>query len=226
MPAQHGEKTLQQPMLDAFKRLIGAAPAVDESAWLAWCSQRGHAFSVVRNPDGFVVDEGAGATAWRLEWGPAQRPYMPGPELRLRAELAPPAPVQAMVLDRHLRQTMERQVFEQYVDDVQTRVDTDMPPEMRWLVMLNKVDGAAIKAIRAGFAAFASDVPWIGQWLQGPLEQLLAQRQPDAEHPMVLTLNRSRLALRTVVKQPNVEAVGPWIAVFEAAREAAARQVR
>lgn len=208
-------------MLDAFKRLIGASAAVDEAAWMAWCGARGHTFSVVRNPDGFVVDEGADPAPWRLEWGPPQRPYMPGPELRIRAELPFAAPVQAMVLDRHLRQSMEQQVFEQYVGDVQTRVDTDMPPEMRWLVMLNKVDGAAVKAIRSNFAAFASDVPWVTRWLQGPLAAQLEQRQPDAAHPVVLTLNRSRLALRAAVPQADTAVVASWVAVFEAARESA-----
>ena len=36
---------------------------------------------------GFVIDGRLGATPWRLEWGPSQRPYIQGQELRLRSEL-------------------------------------------------------------------------------------------------------------------------------------------
>ena len=72
-------------MLDSIKRWFGA-PAVNVPGWgelCAWARQRQWALRAVREPDGFVVDGRAGDAPWRLEWGPSQRSYVAGAELRL-----------------------------------------------------------------------------------------------------------------------------------------------
>lgn len=209
-------------MLDALKRLVGATSSVPQEAWQAWCKERSLEFKVVRDPAGFVVDgPGSAAPAWRLEWGPSQRVYIEGDELRLRADIGQGLDVQAMLLDRALHQSLERKMFEEYVGDVQTRVDTDMPPEMRWLVMLNKVPGAALKNVRSRYAAVASDVAWATRWFDGPLSEALFAWPADRPGPQVLTMGRGRLTLRMPLAQPTPAAVEPCIALFEAAREQA-----
>lgn len=203
--------------LAAIKRWLTAAATVSPDQWVPWCAVRGLQLRVVRQPAGFVVESGETAVPWRLEWGPAQRPFIPGHELRLRAELAVHSPLQAMVLDRPLQQLLERQVFEQYVGDVQTRVDADMPPEMRWLVMLNRLPGASLKGLRSRFCVFASHTPWAERWLAGRFGDQLARLPDLAGRPMVLSVSRQRLSLRTALERPDPEAVQPWIDVVEAA---------
>jgi hypothetical protein len=216
-------------MLDGLKRLITKAPAGAEQAvgdWTAvagWAGAMGYEFRNVREGDGFVVDGRVGALAWRLEWGPSQRSYVKGQELRLRAELGVPTDVQALVIDRALQDTMEKAVFDQYVEGVQTRIDNQTPPEMRWLVMFPKLSGQEIGTLRERYAAHGSSKPWVQQWLAGPLAQQLAAAVPDDDRPLVLMISRGRLTLRTALADPATSALSGWIGLFETALQEARR---
>ena len=90
-----------------------------------------------------------------------------GGELRIRAELSVPRELQALVLNRELMDSMEKAVFDQYVEGVQTRIDTTTPPEMRWLVMFPKLSATELKTLRDGYGALSSYKPWLQQWLAG-----------------------------------------------------------
>ena len=50
-----------------------------------------------RDDDGFVIDGQLDGTPWRIEWGPPQRTYIDGHELRLRMELGLPPDLQMLV---------------------------------------------------------------------------------------------------------------------------------
>ncbi len=212
-------------MLDSIKRWLGAAPS-ETQGWAelaAWAKSRHWTLRAVREPAGFVIDGRAGATPWRLEWGPSQRPYIIGTELRVRADLSVPRELQAMVLNRELMESMERAVFEQYVEGVQTRIDTSTPPEMRWLVMFPKLSGAEMKALRDGYVAMCSFKPWMLQWLDGALTQALASLPTAAERPLVLMIGRRRLSLRTALASPDPAGVETWLRLFECALHEAQR---
>ena len=128
-------------MLNELRRwLSGGSPRQTALAALsAWAQGAGFAYKAVRDGAGGVVEGGAGARAWRAEWGEPLRTYIAGPELRLIAEAGLPKDMQILVINRDLAESLERAVFEQAVDDVQTRIDADTPPEARWLVMNPKL---------------------------------------------------------------------------------------
>lgn len=209
-------------MLDGLKRLF-TGPDAPPDEWepvAHWAASRQCTFRVVQQ-EGFVVDGKLGTTAWRLEWGPSQRPYIQGHELRLRAELGLPPELQALVMNRELQEKMEKDVFDQYVEGVQTRIDNQTPPEMRWLVMYSKVSGSEMPDLRERYIALASSKSWITHWLQGPLTQAFTALRVDAEAPVVLMIGRGRLMLRTALKDPDLTAMQAWLRLFEAAiREA------
>jgi hypothetical protein len=171
----------------------------------------------VREPAGFVLQGRSGSTDWRLEWGPSRRSYIRGPELRIRAELSVPRELQALVLNRELMESMEKSVFDQYVQGVQTRIDTTTPPEMRWLVMFPKLSPAEMKSLRDGYGALSSVKPWLQQWLGGALSSALCATPTSADRPLVLMLARRRLCLRTVLAQPDPAELEAWLALFECA---------
>jgi hypothetical protein len=212
-------------MLEGLKRWFGKSPTATSPGaeeLIPWAESRQYAFRGVPQ-EGFVIDGLQGTTAWRLEWGPSQRPYVQGQELRLRAELGLASDLQVVVMNRQLQEQMEKDVFDQYVEGVQTRIDNQTPPEMRWLVMFPKLAGAEMGALRDGFVALGSRKSWLQQWLQGPLTAALVAQHLPASTPMVLMIGRGRLMLRTALPEPDLRVLQAWLRLFEAALREAQR---
>lgn len=213
-------------MLDGLKRLFSRAPAPgrewDELA--DWAKAREHHFRPVRGEDGgFIIDGRLGAQPWRLEWGPSQRPYVEGAELRIRAEMGLPSDLQVLVLDRPLQAAMEKAVFDQYVESVQTQIDNQTPPEMRWLVMYGKLAGAELGGLRERFSAVTPAKPWLLAWLDGPLTAGLLAAPITAGQPMVLMIARGRITLRTALPDPVPQDLERWLRLFHLAMREARR---
>ncbi len=215
-------------LLDGLKRFFGgrsgaaAMPAADAAALRAWCEERQYLLREVPG-EGFVVDGRMGALAWRLEWGPSQRPYIAGRELRLRAEPGLRADLQALVLNRSLADAMEKAVYDQYVEGVQTRIDNQTPPEMRWLVMYAKLGAAELGALHGRWTALSSHGAWLQRWLGGPLAAALHSLPADPARPVVLMASRGRVSLRTTLADAGPEALQPWLRLFESALREARR---
>jgi hypothetical protein len=216
-------------MLDGIKRLLGgnAASVAAAEEWgpvIPWAEQRGWLCRSVPG-EGFVIDGKFDAAVWRLEWGPSQRGYIPGQEMRLRIEAGLPSDLQVVVMNRSLQEQMERTVFEQYVEGVQTRIDTQTPPEMRWLVMFPKLGGTDMGPLRERYVALGSHKGWMKQWLAGALAASLTGHRIDPETPLVLMTSRGRLMLRTALLDPQVGAVSAVLRLFETAWRESQRMV-
>jgi len=212
-------------MLDGLKRLFSGAPAAAPEGWegiAPWAASRQYAFRDVPN-EGFVVDGRLEATPWRLEWGPSQRSYIEGHELRLRAEMGLPSDLQLVVMNRELQETMEQAVFNQYVEGVQTRIDNQTPPEMRWLVMFPRLPGSEMGPLHQRFIALSNIKSWLVRWLEGPLAQSLPALRSEPSVPMVLMIGRGRLMLRTALAEPELPALQTWLRLFETAMREARR---
>lgn len=212
-------------MLEGLKRLFTGTASAPASEWegvAPWAASRQFVFRGVQN-EGFVIDGRLGATPWRLEWGPSQRPYLTGQELRLRSEMGLGADLHVVVMNRELQETMEKAVFDQYVEGVQTRIDNQTPPEMRWLVMFPRLSGQEMGALRERYVALSSMKSWLQQWLEGPLTESLAALRVDATVPLVLMIGRGRLMLRTELPDAEVPALQLWLRLFETAMREARR---
>ncbi len=206
-------------MLDSFKRLfLRQGHDRDLTLISDWAQQRGYGFKRARGEDGFVIDGQLDGRPWRIEWGPPQRDYIRGHELRLRMELDLSSDAQMLVLSRPLMDSLERKTFEEFTDNVQTQIGTQTPEEMRWLVMFPKVNLTTLKNLRSQFGAVAS-VPETGlAWLEGPLANALEQASRGllrTEPPFVLMTLRGRAYLRTQLDAPDPKAVAGTLALFE-----------
>ena len=167
--------------------------------------------------EGFIVEGRTGVQAWRLEWGPSQRSYVQGQELRLRADMGLPPELQAVVLNRELQEQGEREVFEQYVEGVQTRIDSATPPELRWLVMFPKLAPADLGPAKDRFVALGSLKAWLVSWLSGPLAEALASQPLEDGQHLAVVVARGRMTLRTRLPQATLGALQAWLQVFDAA---------
>ena len=216
-------------MLGPFKRLfVRNASRRDFDDIEAWARRRGHGFKRVRADDGFVIDGLLEGKPWRIEWGPPQRAYIDGHELRLRMELDLSGDAQMLLLSRPLMDSLERKTFEEFTDNVQTQIGTKTPEEMRWLVMFPKVNLGAWRLLRARFGAVAS-VPLSGlAWIEGPLAHLLEQATDNllqGDPPFVLMTLRGRAYLRLQLAVPTADALAAALAIFETAATQAMRTV-
>lgn len=212
-------------MLDGIKRWLGRSADAPPQAWedvIAWAQAQGHKYRAVAG-EGFVVDGRQGGLAWRLEWGPSQRPYIVGQELRIRSELGLAPDLQMLVLNRQLQEQMERDVYEQYVEGVQTRIDNQTPPEMRWLVMFSKLGGAEMGALDKRYVALGSQKDWLVAWLGQALAAGLQAVRVEPGVPIVLMLGRGRLMLRTALEVAEAPRLQVWLRLFETAMAAARR---
>lgn len=207
-------------MLEGLKRWLAgtaaAAPASGLEGVEPWVAARHYSYRGVPN-EGFVIDGRLAATPWRLEWGPSQRPYIDGQELRLRAEMGLGGDLHLVVMNRELAEALEKAVFDQYVEGVQTRIDNQTPPEMRWLVMFPKLPGSEIPLLRERYAVLSSQKAWLLRWLDGPLTQALLALPVAPGVPVVLMIGRGRLLLRTALADPDVPALQAWLRLFESA---------
>ena len=212
-------------MLDGIKRWLSGTPGAPPQEWEGvepWAQTNQYGFRAVPG-EGFVIDGRLGATPWRLEWGPSQRPYLTGQELRLRSEMGLASDLQVVVMNRSLQESMEKAVFEQYVEGVQTRIDNQTPPEMRWLVMFPKLSSTELGLLKDRWVALSSQKPWLMQWLEGPLSTSLQAARLEAESPAVLMIGRGRLMLRTALAQAQVGQMQLWLRLFETAMREARR---
>jgi hypothetical protein len=206
-------------MLDGIKRLFSGPQPTSANGWddiATWATSLEYTYREVAS-EGFVIDGRLGANPWRLEWGPSQRPYIQGQELRLRAELGLVADLQVVLMNRNLQEAMERTVFEQYVEGVQTRIDNQTPPEMRWLVMFPKLSALEMGALNSRYVALSSIKAWLMQWLEGPLSQAVQSQRVEPATPLVLMIGRGRLMLRTAMPDMSVLTLKSWLRLFETA---------
>jgi hypothetical protein len=214
-------------MLHAIKRWFSAPSSTARYAEIEeWALSRKHQFKRAREGEGFVVDAGDRVPPWRLEWGPSQRDYIPGHELRVRGDVGSTGDVHMLLISRALMESLERQVFEEYTENLQTRIDTATPEEMRWLVLYPKLGAAELKDLRERFGGVASAPQFLPQWLAGPLAAKLAEAANGwlaPETPLVLIVQRGRLTLRTDMPVPDAKRFSQVIGLFEVALREARR---
>ena len=94
-------------MFDSIKRFF-SKPAAGRNLRevFEWAERSGRDIRRVKGDEGFVIDGAFQGKPWRLEWGPAQRAYIEGHELRIRMELHLPPDQQMLLLSRPLMDTL------------------------------------------------------------------------------------------------------------------------
>ena len=213
-------------MLDAIKRWISGGPSGPDWSDLSdWAKKQGHGFKRARDDEGFVVDGSFGDRPWRLEWGPPQRAYITGHELRIRLELQISSSIQMLLVSRPLAEMLERETFERFTEGNQTVIDVSTPEEMRWLAMFPKVQlPDAPRELRSRFAVVASDAKTALHWIDPAFAVQLAAasgRFLSDDPPFVLMTLRGRLYLRLQLEDPQTAQVAQAVALFQAAAQAA-----
>ncbi|HEX7689544.1 MAG TPA: hypothetical protein VF453_17685 [Burkholderiaceae bacterium] len=190
----------------------------------AWARENGWSLKRTIAHDGWVMDHEPGHPGWRVEWGPAQRGFMSSHELRIRLETPRlPENMQALVLDRPLLARLDREVYQQITDSVQTRLDEETPEEMRWLAMHAKLSPNQMGVpLRDRYGGLCSEPEWLSRWLAGPVSAALKKRadvmpvEAVSAEPFALRLARGQMVLRQAAPALAMPAFVASMAVAEA----------
>lgn len=208
-------------MLDAFKKLISrSAPGPDWPEVVEWAKHNKLTYKREAEGEGFVISGGMESKPWRLEWGPPQRQYIDGHELRLRMELGLSPNLQVLLISQALLENLERQAFERFTESTQTVIDMNTPEEMRWLAMFPKVPYKAAKEVRSSFGLVSSAQAEAASWVEGALAKQLEECLRGflkSQPPFVLMLLRGRAYLRLQLPEPEVKLMTQAVGLFEVA---------
>jgi hypothetical protein len=220
-------------MLRTIQRIVqppAPLPPRDWSVVKAWAEGQGLTFKREKEDRGFallgqvaapdVAGEAPASRAWRLEWGPSQREYIEGPELRIRASMGLPAELQMLLMPLPLMDRLERETFSRFTQQAQTEIDIGMPEEMRWLALFRRTSMTPWKQLRSEVGAVAAIAGTAEAWLQN---EALQSALMDAVHTLpgfVLMTLRSRLYLRLPLAEPHTGTVGAALALLNTAAPA------
>ena len=215
-------------MLDALRRWLGLGGSLPGwSEFSRWAEANQWTLKPTIAHDGWAMNDNPDHPGWRIEWGPAQRRFMSSHEFRIRFEVAQNSDVQALVLDRPLLARLDHEVYAQFTDNVQTRLDEETPEEMRWLAMHAKLSPNQMGVpLRDRYGAISNDTAGVSHWLAGPIANALKQRadampiEAVSAEPFILRLSRGQVVIRQAATTPRVQVLETCVAVAEAVEEA------
>jgi hypothetical protein len=203
--------------IESIRRWLGRK-GMTSSHWSElqhWAEERQFELRRTRGQDGFAIEGRQGSLPWRMEWGPAQRSYIQGHELRLRADVGLAPELQAVLMNIRLRERLENEAFDPSLVQDKGQMPPQTPPEVRWLVSYEPLGPADIRSLSQRWAAVSNVRTWTARWLSGPLAQDLDELECHPELPVMVMMARGRCTLRVAMAQPHVGAIQPWLHLFE-----------
>ena len=185
----------------AFTKDPQAGPGAqrDGSAGIAaWAARHGFAFSPAGT--GFALDGPVAGKPCRIEVGRSGRKYIEGNELRGRVDLGISPDVMLVLMNRPLKDALEKQAYSTYTDTLQTSIDATMPEEMRLLAMYEEVGWDSMpRVFWSRYALVADERANAVGWMDANLSQQLLEwpePAPAADQPFLMMLQRGRVYLR------------------------------
>lgn len=185
---------------DASSPRPGRAGLAEHEPMSQWAATQGFAFAADGTGQGLALEGKVGTKPWRLQLGHSTRQYIVGQELRARAELGISEDVSVLVMNRPLKDALEKQAYEIYTDHLQTSLDPSLPEEMRWLAMFDEVGWETLPQAFWDRYAVLSDnrehaTTWVDAVLAGRLLDWPAPA-PAPQVPFMIMLLRGKAYLR------------------------------
>ncbi|MDB5965029.1 MAG: hypothetical protein JWQ72_1529 [Polaromonas sp.] len=199
-------------MFDRLKKVFGTPGTADDAprsqgrgegpldAVGEWAAAQGLAYTGFGEGKGFSVTGQIQGRPWKLERGRSSRDYMRGDELRARAELKVNDDAAVLIINRPLKEALEKKAYQMYTDTLQTTADPSLPEEMRWLAMYPEAGWDSLpKTFWSRYAVLADQREHAQLWLDADLAaQLMSWPHPgpDEQVPFILMLLRGKAYLR------------------------------
>jgi len=190
-----------------------------------WAASRGMSFSMGALGQTASMQGKVGGHLWRMDLGKPTRDFISGEELRARADLGVFDDVCAMIINRPLKDALERRAYSMITDTLQTTADPHLPEEMRWLAIYDEIgwEGAP-QAFWNGYAVLADKREHALAWVDDTLVDLLLgwpAPAPGKQVPFMIVLLRGKCYLRMQYQPAITSTLDHATAVFTAACESA-----
>lgn len=171
-----------------------------------WATLQGLTPMAGANSKDVKLDGKIGGKSWRLEQGRPSRDFIQGLELRARAELGLPGDYAVMIMNRALKNELDKRAFSLYTDTLQTQVDPHLPEEMRWLSMYEEVGWESLgDAFLDRYAILADERDRAVAWITPDIAlQLMHWPSKDPKVPMVLMMLRGKVYLRMQMREGDL----------------------
>ena len=218
-------------MFDRFKKAFSPANAPSKSpvavdAVSEWAGTQGFSYTGVGEGKGFALTGKVAGKPWKLERGKSTRDYIHGEELRARAELKLNDDVSVLIMNRPLKEALEKRAYEMYTDDLQTTADPSLPEEMRWLAMYPETGWDSLpREFWTRYSVLAEKREQALAWVTPQLAELLMtwpDPAPDEQVPFMLMLLRGKAYLRMQYTPADMPTLEHAAQIFTSACESAA----
>lgn len=190
-----------------------------------WAHRHGLAFEGSAQSASFTVSGDALGKPWRLQRARPSRPFIHGDELRARAELGLGTDVAVLVINRPLKEALERQAYASFTDSLQTTADAGTHEELRWLSMFDELGWpGAPDAFWTRYAVVGDNLAHAQAWLDDAMCGLLLgwpQDGPDAQTPFTMMLVRGKAYLRMEYAPADLPTLAYTTNIFVTACETA-----
>ena len=217
------KKAFSRASREDDKDTVGPPSQLAAGAMSEWASTRGFGFSSSENGGNLGLEGKIRGRRWRMELGRPTRNLIRGEELRGRAELGVDEDAAVLVLNRTLKDALDKQAYSIYTDHLQTSVDPNLPEEMRWLAMYDEVGWEELpQAFWDRFAVLADRRENALAWIDATLAAALLdwpKPGPTAETPFMLMLLRGNGYMRMEYQPPNMATLQHAALIFTTACE-------
>lgn len=190
-----------------------------------WALSRGMSFSNVPLSSAVSMQGKVGGRPWKMELGRPTRDYISGEELRARAELGVDDEIAAMIINRPLKESLERRAYSMITDTLQTTASPNLPEEMRWLAMYDEVGWEAVAdAFWRRYAVLSDRRENALAWVDSTLVDLLLnwpEPAPAANVPFLVVLLRGKCYLRMQYKPAETSTLEHAATIFTSACDSA-----
>jgi hypothetical protein len=190
-----------------------------------WAGTQGFSFTGQGAGPGFALDGMVLNRKWRMERGKPSRNFIRGEELRARSELGVNEDAAVLVMNRPLKEALEKRAYQLYTDDLRTQADPNLPEEMRWLAMYEEFGWDSLPpAFWERYSVLSDNREHALAFMDAPLADLMMnwpEPGPSPQVPFMLMILRGKAYLRMEYNPPDMPTLEHAAKVFTAACEAA-----
>ena len=147
---------------------------------------------------GYTLDGQIQGKPYKIERGSPSREYVQGVELRARCDLSVSPNAVLMVVNRHLKKSLDENTYSAFTDTMETMVNSNLPEEVLWMTMYGEVGWHDLnERFVNDYCILAEDKQIARALIDSKLEKLLSNWPTRrTTNPLVIMLMRGRVYFR------------------------------